>query len=78
MGDEISLMGVAGWLAGAADLAPRDLCRAELIVQQAFGNHGLSGRFFAAPGVPSAIVEHAEEIRSKELHVLRMQFREPS
>ena len=34
----------------------------------------LSGRYFAAPGNPADIVARAEEIRARQLHVLRMRF----
>jgi NAD(P)-dependent dehydrogenase (short-subunit alcohol dehydrogenase family) len=34
----------------------------------------LSGHYFAAPGDPAGIVAHAEEIRAKQLHLLRMRF----
>ena len=51
----------------------------ELVLYLASGQaDALSGRFFVAPGVPSEVVRHAEEIRAKELHLLRMQFREPN
>jgi NAD(P)-dependent dehydrogenase (short-subunit alcohol dehydrogenase family) len=37
----------------------------------------LSGRYFEAPGDPAGVVAHAEEIRARQLHVLRVRFRDP-
>jgi NAD(P)-dependent dehydrogenase (short-subunit alcohol dehydrogenase family) len=34
----------------------------------------LSGRMFFAPGTPSEIVRHAEEVTANDLHVLRMRY----
>jgi NAD(P)-dependent dehydrogenase (short-subunit alcohol dehydrogenase family) len=48
---------------------------AELLLYLASGAaDALSGRFFIAPGKPAAIVDHADEVRRRELHVLRMHF----
>jgi hypothetical protein len=37
----------------------------------------LSGRYFAAPDDPADVVAHTEEILAKELHLLRVRFRDP-
>jgi NAD(P)-dependent dehydrogenase (short-subunit alcohol dehydrogenase family) len=49
----------------------------ELVLYLASGMaDALSGRYFAAPGDPADIVAHTEEIQAKELHLLRMRFRD--
>lgn len=48
---------------------------AELVLYLASGAaDALSGRFFMAPGKPATLVDHADEVRQRELHVLRMHF----
>ncbi len=50
----------------------------ELVLYLASGQADvLSGRFFAAPGVPSEVLRHEEEIRARDLHLLRMRFLDP-
>jgi len=47
----------------------------ELVLYLASGAaDALSGRFFSAPGKPADIVDHADEIRARDLHVLRMHY----
>lgn len=48
---------------------------AELVVYLASGQaDSLSGRFFKAPGTPADIGRRADEIRDRDLNVLRMHF----
>ena len=48
---------------------------AELVLYLASGAaDALSGRFFIAARTPVDIADHAEEIRTQDLHVLRMRF----
>jgi len=37
----------------------------------------LSGRFFIAPGKPAEVVRNADEVRARDLHVLRMHYLDP-
>lgn len=48
---------------------------ADLVLYLASGAaDALSGRFFTAPGNPAAVVAHADDVRQRELQVLRMHF----
>jgi hypothetical protein len=50
----------------------------ELVLYLASGMaDALSGRYFAAPDDPADVVAHTEEILAKELHLLRVRFRDP-
>lgn len=49
----------------------------ELVLYLASGRaDALSGRFFVAPGRPADVTKHAEEIRRRDLHVLRVRYLE--
>lgn len=51
---------------------------AELVLYLASGAaDALSGRFFIAPGEPADVVRNADEVRARDLHLLRMHYLDP-